>query len=107
MNHESVGEIQIVEGFCVLARSANIGEPTLSYLKLKLAQRSRSSRTIFKSLDLSPIAIYGYEIVEIGDAITAVKSWFHGHEARWLVVLDNADTIGNDRERPGGRPMGF
>ena len=27
----------------------------------------------------------------------AVKRWFHGHEGRWLVVLDRADTIDNDQ----------
>ena len=33
------------------------------------------------------------------DAMPTVKRWFHGHEGRWLVVLDSADTIDNDRDK--------
>ncbi|KAI4113691.1 MAG: hypothetical protein LQ338_008128 [Usnochroma carphineum] len=38
------------------------------------------------------------EIVKVEDAVPAVKSWFQGREGRWLVVLDSADTIDNDRD---------
>ena len=41
----------------------------------------------------------GQEIVKVEDAVPAVKCWFHGREGRWLVVLDSADTIDNDRHR--------
>ena len=29
----------------------------------------------------------------------AVKRWFHGRKGRWLVVLDSADVIDNDRDK--------
>lgn len=41
----------------------------------------------------------GHEMVKVEDAVPAVKRWFHGHEGRWLVILDSADTIDNDREK--------
>ena len=41
----------------------------------------------------------GHEIVKVEDAVPAVKRWFQGREGRWLVVLDSADTIDNDRDR--------
>ena len=41
----------------------------------------------------------GQEIVKVEDAVPAVKRWFQGREGRWLVVLDSADTIDNERNR--------
>jgi tetratricopeptide (TPR) repeat protein len=41
----------------------------------------------------------GPGIVKVEDAVPAVKRWFHGREGRWLVVLDSADTIDNDRDQ--------
>ena len=41
----------------------------------------------------------GQEMVMVEDAVPAVKRWFHGREGRWLVVLDSADTIDNDRDK--------
>ena len=41
----------------------------------------------------------GHETVKVKDAVAAVKRWFYGHEGRWLVVLDSADTIDNDRDK--------
>ena len=49
--------------------------------------------------------LYGRQIdagpgmVKVEDAVPAVKRWFHGREGRWLVVLDSADTIDNDRDK--------
>ena len=36
------------------------------------------------------------EIVQIADAVAAVKNWFQCHPGRWLVVLDSADSIDNE-----------
>ncbi len=41
----------------------------------------------------------GHEMVKVEDAVPAVKRWFHSHEGRWLVILDSADTIDNDRDK--------
>ena len=41
----------------------------------------------------------GPGMVKVEDAVPAVKRWFHGREGRWLVVLDSADTIDNDRDK--------
>ena len=41
----------------------------------------------------------GHEMVKVEDAVPTVKRWFHGREGRWLVILDSADTIDNDREK--------
>lgn len=41
----------------------------------------------------------GQEVVKMEDAVPAAKRWFHGHQGRWLVVLDSADTIDNDRDK--------
>ena len=41
----------------------------------------------------------GQEMVKVEDAVPAVKRWFHGREGRWLVVLDSADIIDNDRDK--------
>ena len=41
----------------------------------------------------------GPGIVKVEDAVPAVKRWFHGREGRWLVILDSADTIDNDRDK--------
>ena len=41
----------------------------------------------------------GQDIVKVEDAVPAVKSWFHGREGRWLVVLDSADTIDNPQDQ--------
>lgn len=41
----------------------------------------------------------GQEILKVEDAVAGVKSWFHGREGQWLVVLDSADTIDNDQDR--------
>ena len=38
-------------------------------------------------------------MVKVEDAVPAVKRWFHGCEGRWLVILDSADTIDNDRDK--------
>ena len=37
-------------------------------------------------------------MVKVEDAVPAVKQWFHSHEGRWLIILDNADTIDNDQD---------
>jgi len=41
----------------------------------------------------------GHEMVKVDDAVPAVKRWFHDCEGRWLVVLDSADAIDNDRDK--------
>ena len=41
----------------------------------------------------------GQEMVEVEDAVPAVKRWFYGREGRWLVVLDSADTINDDQQQ--------
>ena len=41
----------------------------------------------------------GQEVVRVEDAVPAVKRWFHSHKGRWLVVLDSADTIDNNRDK--------
>ena len=41
----------------------------------------------------------GPGMVKVEDAVPAVKRWFYGREGRWLVVLDSADTIDNDRDK--------
>ena len=41
----------------------------------------------------------GQEIIKVENAVPAVKSWFHGREGRWLVVLDSADTIDNPQDQ--------
>ena len=41
----------------------------------------------------------GPGIVKVEDAVPAVKRWFHSCEGRWLVILDSADTIDNDRDK--------
>ncbi len=41
----------------------------------------------------------GQEMVKVEDAVPAIKRWFHSHEGRWLVILDSADTIDNDRDK--------
>ena len=41
----------------------------------------------------------GEETVKVEDSVAAVKRWFHGRKGRWLVVLDSADTIDNDRDK--------
>ena len=41
----------------------------------------------------------GPRIVKVEDAVPAVKRWFHGREGRWLVVLDSADTIDDNRDK--------
>ena len=41
----------------------------------------------------------GQDIVKVEDAVPVVKSWFHGREGRWLVVLDSADTIDNPQDQ--------
>ena len=38
-------------------------------------------------------------MVKVEDAVPAVKQWFHSHEERWLIILDNADTINNDQDK--------
>jgi tetratricopeptide (TPR) repeat protein len=45
-------------------------------------------------VDCRPAA--GSEIVQIADAVAAVKNWFQCHPGRWLVVLDSADSIDNE-----------
>ena len=42
----------------------------------------------------------GHEMVRVEDAVPAVKRWFHGREGRWLVILDSADTIDDDQQKP-------
>ena len=41
----------------------------------------------------------GQEVVKVEDAVPAVKRWFHSYEGRWLMVLDGADAIDNDRDK--------
>ncbi|KAK3169846.1 hypothetical protein OEA41_009230 [Lepraria neglecta] len=41
----------------------------------------------------------GPRMVKVEDTVPMVKRWFHGREGRWLVVLDSADTIDNDRDK--------
>lgn len=41
----------------------------------------------------------GQETLKVEDAVPAVKHWFHQREGRWLVVLDSADSIDDDRDR--------
>ncbi|KAI9797584.1 MAG: hypothetical protein M1825_005966, partial [Sarcosagium campestre] len=41
----------------------------------------------------------GQGIAKLEDAVPAVKRWFQGREGRWLVVLDSADTIDNERDK--------
>ena len=67
----------------------------------KLDRSSRSSGTISKSTDSSIVTKVdiGHEMVKVEDALPAVKRWFHGREGRWLVILDSADTIDNDRDK--------
>ena len=38
-------------------------------------------------------------MVKVEDTVAAVKRWFDGRKGRWLVVLDSADTIDNDRDK--------
>ncbi len=42
----------------------------------------------------------GQEIVNVEDAVPAVKSWFYSREGRWPVVLDSADEIDNPQNQP-------
>ena len=53
---------------------------------------------IYRLLYSRPLGA-GQEMVKGEDAAPAVKHWFHSREGRWLVVLDSADTIDNDRDK--------
>jgi NB-ARC domain len=53
---------------------------------------------IYRLLYNRPIGA-GQEMLKVEDAVPAVKSWFHGREGQWLVVLDSADTINHDHDR--------
>jgi hypothetical protein len=35
----------------------------------------------------------GFELPPVEEAVTIVKSWFHGQSGRFLVIFDSADTI--------------
>lgn len=39
-----------------------------------------------------------FELVELEDAVPAVKSWFYGRTEQSLVILDSADTIDNPND---------
>ncbi|KAL9132072.1 MAG: hypothetical protein Q9175_006610 [Cornicularia normoerica] len=93
----------------VEASQSNIFQGNFSGLTINATVAAQIEAGSKESIERDYIQIYrllcgrpldaGQETLKVEDAVPAVKHWFRQREGRWLVVLDSADSINDDRDR--------